>query len=382
MSRPGPKAARWAVPASAFAAIVAAAALSGPLSTADAEVPDLPALTPAEVLVKAQTADVTALSGTVRLTNALGLPDLGGLGDGSGDSLAALLAGSHDAHIAFDGPERARVALPTTLAETSWILGDDEMWSWDSESQRVLHARVPDHSDARHHGAAQTEGHSSGVGADPAAFAQRFLDDVSPTTELEVRSPRYVAGRAAYELALDPRSETSTVSEVTIAVDAETGLPLDVAVTAAGATEPVFELGFTEVTLAAPPPETFAFTPPPDATVVEADDPAALAAPGTPDHHRRHRRDGAAPPTPPPNAPAPQVSVVGEAWDSVAVVTGAALAPQVTKLFDAAPQVSTGTLSGRLVSTKVVNVVRLDDGRIALGAVHPDALMAALAASG
>lgn len=372
MRRPRHNAIRWAVPVACFAAVIALATLPGALSSAGASVPDLPTLTPAELLAKAQSADVEALSGTVVLRNDLGLPDLSGLGGGSADAVTALLAGSHEARIAVSGPDRVRVALPGSLVETNWILSGDDLWSWDSESQRVVHVSLAG-ADTGH------PQHPDRPDANPADLAQRILDAVTPSTDVAVRSPRYVAGRAAYELALVPKSGVSTVGAVAISVDAETGLPLDVAITPAGAGSPAFELGFTAVSFETPPDSTFAFTPPPGATVVEATDPAAVASPGTESYHRRHGGDRS--PAPAETQPQPQkptVDVVGAAWDSVAVVSGANLPPEVAKLFDAAPHVGSGATGGRLLTTKLVNAVLLDDGRIAVGAVTPDALLAAV----
>lgn len=375
MSHSRSKAIRWAVPAACLAAIIVLAALPGALAGAGASTPDLPELTPAELIAKAQSAHVDVLSGTVQLDNALGLPDLGGLGGGSADAITALLAGTHTARIAVSGPDHVRIALPTPLAETNWILSGDDVWSWDSQSQRVVHVSLAatggDHPDR-----------GNRPDANPTALAQQLLDAVTPSTDVSVRTPRYVAGRAAYELALVPRAGASTVGEVTVAVDAETGVPLDVRITASGAASPAFELGFTSVSFETPPASTFEFTPPDGSTVVEAPDASALASPGTESyHHRRHHVDTTGTTATGP-APQPAVHVVGAAWDSVAVVSGASLPPEISKLFTAAPRVESGGVGGRLVSTKLVNAVLLDDGRIAVGAVTSDALLAAVTPAG
>lgn len=366
-----PRAVRWVVPAACLAAIVALAVVPGTISGWAASAPDLPELTPLELLTKVQSSQVDTLSGTVQLRNDLGLPDLGGLGGGGGaDAVTALLAGTHEARIAISGADHVRIALPDALAETNWILAGDDVWSWDSESQRVVHVSLAGAADDHPRRPDRPD-------ANPADLAQRLLDAVTPSTDVSVRAPRYVAGRAVYELALVPRSGASTVGEVAVAVDAETGLALDVRITASGAASPAFELGFTSVSFEAPPASTFEFTPPAGATVVEAPDASALASPGTESYHRRHHTDATAAADAAP-APEPTVDVVGAAWDCVAVVSGASLPPEIAKLFGTAPRVEAGNIGGRLVSTKLVNAVLLDDGRIVIGAVGPDALLAAV----
>ena len=56
-----------------------------------------------------------------------------------------------------------------------------------------------------------------------AAMASSMLAMVHPTTTVSVRASAYVAGRAAYELVLVPRSAASTVGELVLAIDAATG---------------------------------------------------------------------------------------------------------------------------------------------------------------
>jgi hypothetical protein len=69
---------------------------------------------------------------------------------------------------------------------------------------------------------------------------------------------------------------------------------------------------------------------------------------------------------------------VGEAWDSIVILTGQRL-DRLDGLLSSATRVGTGATAGRLVTTKLVNVLLLDDGRILAGAVTPAALEAAAA---
>ena len=65
----------------------------------------------------------------------------------------------------------------------------------------------------------------------PDQVAQKVLADVTPSTTVTVASPVYVAGRPTYELVVAPKAAQSTVQDVTIAIDSNTGVPLRVQVT-------------------------------------------------------------------------------------------------------------------------------------------------------
>ena len=94
---------RWAVPAIALLGVLGVGAIPPLFQSAGASTPDLPTLSPAELLAKARTAQVTSLSGTVTLTSNLGIPSLGSLGGRGLTSLTDLLAGQHSAKVWIDG---------------------------------------------------------------------------------------------------------------------------------------------------------------------------------------------------------------------------------------------------------------------------------------
>lgn len=104
----------------------------------------------------------------------------------------------------------------------------------------------------------------------PQQIAQQFLAAVGPTTTVGVADNVMVAGRAAYQLTLAPKSTQSLVGQIAIAVDASTHLPLRVQVTARGSASPVFSAGYTAVSFATPAASNFTFTPPPGAKVKQA----------------------------------------------------------------------------------------------------------------
>ena len=384
---------RWLVPALVVAGTAAAAALPSVLPAGADPVPVLPALTPAQLLQKVHDAHVDSLSGDVTMSTNLGLPDLGALGVGGGTALD-LIAGTHTAHVWYDGAERVRLALDSPQAETDWIRNGSDVWSWDSSSQAVKHATL----EPGEHDADETA--TSGVASlDPIAAADELLAAVDPTTEITVRTPGYVAGRPVYELVVTPRSAASTVADGVVSIDAATGLPLAVRIDAKGSTTPAVRVSFTSISFDRPAASVFEFTPPPGAHVTEATSPADLLPLGVLGRGRRDHIDETATIDDRDASSTTAVTVsgatrraanvasqsntriVGTAWDSVAIVSGVNGGRQLQQLFANSPAVTVGSTTGHLVSTRLVNVLVLDDGRIAVGAVTPEALVAAVASA-
>jgi hypothetical protein len=231
----------------------------------------------------------------------------------------------------------------------------------------------------------------------PDQLAQEILAKVDPSTNVSVETPGYVAGRPVYELVLAPKAAASTIDRVTVSVDAATGAPLSTAITAKGETSPAFEVGFTAISFNQPDASVFAFTPPAGATVTQADSPAALLGlggrPGDAGGARRDPKDGSTPSIAPPGgarngsgplsvtpgSATPRTEVVGTDWTSVAIVKGVSTNGVIRSVLDNAQTVSGPAGTGRLVTTPLVNVLVLDDGRVVVGAVTPDALQAAAA---
>ena len=97
------------------------------------------------------------LSGTVKISTDLGLPDLGGLesslrlpapwgrvGDGSSADpsakLTELASGTHTLRVAADGPDKQKVSLLESAAEYSLIHNGKDVWGYDSKSNEVYHS--------------------------------------------------------------------------------------------------------------------------------------------------------------------------------------------------------------------------------------------------
>lgn len=364
---------RWLLAPALAAAFLVLAALVPRLGSASAE-PDLPELTPQQLIEKVGAARVDALSGTLRLSTNLGLPDLGGVAPQDGGSSAlSLLSGDHTARVWFDGPERARMALPDWMEETDVVRNGDDLWVWRSHTQTATHVDLSGHHGEGSDALDRSPGHTVPT---PAAVAHDVLAAVAPSTAVSVHDPAYVAGRPAYELVVEPRSTDSLVGKVVMAVDAATGLPLRVQVVSRSGGSPAVDLGFTAVSFSRPDADNFRFTPPPGAHVEQR------SGRDAPDDGPRPGVDG----PPPAGADHPQGTghdgrqVVGEGWDAVAVLDGADLSdPRAAGLVQQGRSVSGPWGSGRLLTSTLVDALVLDSGRVLVGAVTPERLEAVAA---
>jgi hypothetical protein len=373
---------RWAVTFATASAVVGGTFLVPAVANAD---PELPPTTAEELLADLASAEERPFSGTVVHTADLGLPELP-QGGGSTGELSTLLAGSTTLRLWSDGPERSRIAVMGALAETDVVRNGDEGWLWRSDEGTAYRAdlsQLPEEpaegeDDAAAPGVVGPDG-----ATDPATAARSALAALDPTTEVTLDGTTTVAGRDAYELVLTPRAQESLVGQVRLAVDAETSYPLRAQVIARGAGEPAFETGFTSISFTAPDEEVFAFEPPPGTTVEEVD-PEAFTGTGG---HQDGAPEGAA-------HDGQQPTVVGEGWASVVVLRDAAGAldpaaaggqggqgggdeggAEIGSAILAGFQPVQGDFgSGRVLSTSLVSVLALDDGRVLMGAVAPEVL--------
>ncbi|MFF9062556.1 outer membrane lipoprotein carrier protein LolA [Streptomyces sp. NPDC014882] len=374
------RAVRYIVPVTVMG--VAAATIGLVPALADSGDPDLPKITAQQLIEKIAASDVQQLSGTVKITTDLGLPDLGGLesgllsgatGDDEGGSsadpstkLTELASGTHTLRVAADGPDRQKLSLLESAAEYSLIHNGKDVWGYDSASNEVYH------STAKQAGAAES------VPATPKDLTDEALKAVDDTTSVTVDGTVQVAGRDAYKLLVEPKQSGSTVGAISVAVDARTGLPLKFTLTPASGGAAVVDAGFTQVSFARPSAATFDFTPPKGAKVTEGD--GADAPGGAPAPSKGAKGDLA--------GGLAGLDVLGEGWTSVATFdTGGEGVPSAGDLPDAGglggfldsfgDKVDGTFGSGTVFSTRLVNALVTDDGKLYVGAVTKDALVKA-----
>jgi len=380
---------RWAVPAVTAVALVGGGTAIGGLRAIAGD--GLPARTAAQLLVDVQQASLDGLSGTVVQQSDLGLPDLpiAGASGGTGSSdLTSLVSGTHTMRIWFAGPDKARMALLGTLGESDVIRNGQDVWVWASKDKTATHYVLPTH-DAAAKVATSPDQSAMPTPTDlptsPQDAAEKALAAITPSTEVTTSGTATVAGRSAYELVLKPKEATSLVAQVRVAIDGTEHVPLRVQVFAKSVADPVFEVAFSAVDFSRPDAAQFAFNPPPGTTVVEG---KAIAGPGATDPKVHAPQPGSA----------DMPTVIGKGWGTVLVArvpvpdastaTGGSTSAttdktiaQLMKFVTLLPKVSGSWGSGHLMAGTVFSALLTDDGRIVVGAVTPEGLYAALAAS-
>jgi outer membrane lipoprotein-sorting protein len=350
---------RWLVPATIAVAVVGGGAAAQTIA-ASAD-PVLPERSAAQLLVDLQTAKLDGMSGTVVSKADLGLPSLPNLGGAGTADLTTLLTGSHTLRVWYSGPDKARVALLNTLGEADVIHNGRDVWAWDSRTQKAVH-HVLSAEDAQR---AKSPAADS-LPRTPQEAADLALKSIDPTTIVTTGSTAQVAGRPAYELILSPRDTTSLVGQLRLAIDAEKHVPLRGQVFARGASDPAYEVAFTQVNFARPDDAQFRFNAPPGTTVEEA----PATGPGTAADQAGAAADKAKAGT----------KIVGTGWTSV-VVTQSAPQAAAGKRDNGAgalpgnlPKVNGDWGSGNLLTGKLFSVLFTDDGRVLAGAVEPQRL--------
>jgi outer membrane lipoprotein-sorting protein len=407
-----PRHARWAVPAGAVGVAAAVAAVSV-ITVAQAS-PELPARSAAQLLAAvARPASLPPLTGTVVETAALGVPQLPGTGDPT--SITSLLAGSHTIKVWYSDPAHIRLAIPVSMSETDVVRNGSTLWLWQSQSNTVTRKQLPAKISKEAQQAA-----SSPVPLTPQQAAQQVLKEVGPSTAVSVNPAVTVAGQAAYELVLTPKSSSSLIGKVTLALDgAHSDVPLRVQVFARGATTPAFQVGYTSVAFVQPAAANFNFTPPPGAKVttslagtafgggppvingkVRLRIRSAKAAPGSVQSVKIPLKGQVKP------VAAAKPTVLGQDWLSVAVLPAGALSgiPGAGSAASIAGQAAQGAAgdpvasgpgqdgailgallgsatpvhgawgSGKLLRTGLVSILETSSGQVLVGAVTPAVL--------
>lgn len=339
---------------------LAGLALSALPAGADDE-PVLPEIGAEELVASALAAEAPAFAGVAELKNELGLPAVPGTEALDFETV----------RVFHDGAEGARVQVERQASELTLVKNAQEAWAYDSQ-ERTAKGLTWDAADAD-----AARGHAEAELADPSQAAAEIIERLRPTSDIFVDGTAKVADRAAYELVLTPKpSEKTLLREITVAIDAETRIPLRFDVFANGTSDPVLSLGFVELELGAQDADLFEFTPPEGAEVetTEADDAAG------------ELRDGGE------DAVEERATTVGDGWDTVVIGEAPAEAPSEGS-FEGGPQggqdlsgmleqigtpVSGAFGSGTHVQVAVGGVVLTDDGRIAAGAVPRQVLVDAL----
>ncbi|HEX4702311.1 MAG TPA: outer membrane lipoprotein carrier protein LolA [Pseudonocardiaceae bacterium] len=321
--------------------------------------PTLPGTTPAALVQSVLTSSPPAMSGTVAITNNLGLPAVPGL--------PAALAGGNNNQIRVwtDGVHGSRISLPTPTSEETIIDDGTTVYDWNSATRTVTEHHLNKADGKTAHKAEPAKPDTSNANLDPASVARQLVSSVRQTSTISVDGTDVVANRPAYDLVLTPKpSQRTLLRQVRIAVDAQTHMPLQLTVLANNTNTPALQIGFNSIDIGPQDPALFRFSVPAGATVTNGD------------NKDKQSVDTA-------NQTAP--SIVGSGWETVVVMhlpssmgqSGKGPDPmRLVQEFGKPISGSWGT--GSLISTDVGNALVTSDGRVAAGFVPTQLLIKAL----
>lgn len=335
-----------------------------------------------------------------------------GSGAAPGAKLTELASGEHTLRVAMDGPDKHKLSVVEDASEYSIVHNARDVWAYDSGSNSAWHARSP-RSGAAHGG-------SAAESVTPQKAAQQALDAVGKSASVTVDGTAKIADRDAYQLVIKPKNAPdSTIGAVRIAVDADNGTPLKFTLTPHDGGKPVVDIAYQDVDFGKPAAKTFEFSPPKGTKVTEAD-PEKLGERGKTGEHGEHGKPGAGGPLGRPGDGAllegegPQkaleglsgLNIVGKGgdWNKVAEfdtgmkgalsgLTGSGAGagkdpgkdsgkggagPDAGKLLDSLTDEVKGDFgTGRVVSTRLVNALMTEDGKVYVGAVTKEGLIKA-----
>ncbi|WP_028049097.1 hypothetical protein [Cellulomonas sp. URHD0024] len=400
--------ARWTVPLVAAAAVGIAFAAPPLLASADSS--GLPTISPEQLAAQVAAAPQQPLSGTVVYTARLGLPALP-FKDVGGANPVSLLGGSSTMRVWTDGAERSRAALLGDVSEYSVVQDGPQAWTYSSTDNAVVHYTLDAADTARYDDlsakAAAGDLPVTGDLPTPAEAGQQAVAMAKQYSTVALDAQTTVAGRDAYQLVVTPKSQTTLIGRIVVAVDAKTSTPLRLQVWSRSDTKtPSLELGFTDVSFGTPADSVLSFSAPPGASTKDVVVPLP--------------EEGAQAPAVPGTLPE-GVTVSGTGWDSVVQAFGvdvpgllagdpaaATSLPGAKRQFDSkgaqqlydqfAPenkrgsgspigsldtsalydQLTTVVPEGHLLTSALLSVLVTDDGRVLVGAV-PGATLQALA---
>ncbi|NKQ57996.1 outer membrane lipoprotein carrier protein LolA [Amycolatopsis sp. K13G38] len=316
------------------------------------EAPTLPQISAEDLVSSVLSTQTPALDGTVKVDNNLGLPTTSLPG--------GMQLNVDSAHVFNDGAGNGKISIQQGNADTTIVRNDHTIWTYSSKDNSATKVTVPS--------GVATQKAPEGISSDPTAAAKQLMDKVRQSSTVSVEGTARVAGRAAYELVLTPKpTERTLLREVRVAVDAEKRVPLRLAVMTYGSADPALQIAFSDVEFTPQPASEFQFTPPQGAKVTEKQAQSQ-----------------------PQNAAKPDVTTVGDGWDTVLVgkATPQAMAPQQGKngrqvdpkalLGQFGKRVTGAFGSGYVITTNAATALITDDGRFAIGAVPQQVLIDAL----
>ncbi|MBT5088609.1 MAG: hypothetical protein HN693_01080 [Micrococcales bacterium] len=386
---------RW-VPSIAVPAVIAVGAIAVPLQ---ANAIDLPDLSPQQVMVLMQGADVTEFSGTIVKSSNLGLPTLEFSSMMSEDSIAQmeekmpaemadfvpaviesntltqaieLISGSHTIRVYVSGQDKLRAQILDPMSQRDLIVNGNEFWVYDAKMATALTGTVDIEADPAKQAEAEQKvlDYADSIALDlssPEAIADYLVSMVDETSQIQVGKDHSVAGRSAYQLIISPDSPNSLVASAAVSVDSETGMPLKVEIFSTAQVEAAMTVGFESISFGSVDQGLFSFTPPAGTSVETFDADELMATLDGYEKPEGYVSDYEVPAEP---------EVLGSDWDSVVHLAALpADIPQDLMATELFADMLTEVPGGKVFSTPLVNVLLTDSGEVYMGAVTIDYLL-------
>ena len=278
-------------------------------------------------------------------------------------------AGTHNANIYVDGINKARLQVLDLLSERDYIRNGSDLWAYDAGKSLAQHSVINEkemkQADAQARLLLSLYGTKLPFDyTSPAAVADYIVKEAGKYSTIITASDIKIADRGAYQITITPKNNQSLVASATVAIDAETGLPLAARVMAVGQSTPAFEVAFETIKFATPAASNFNFTPPAGSRVVE------LAAPTKEDVLRELAKAPALPTES--DAKAKLEELAAQGWGTVAQIP-ASMVPAQLRLLQANnslyKELTKPVAGGRVFTSALLNIYFADNGDVYAGSV-------------
>lgn len=162
-----------------------------------------------------------------------------------------------------------RLELQSTNGDSQIVVDKDAFWISDPASQTVYEGTLPSESSARHAGSDS----SPDSGVPSLAQIQSDINRLVAHVNLSgarTSDPGDIAGQPSYSVTISPKHDGGLLGSASLAWDAVTGTPLEVAVYRGDST-PVLSLKATNISFGSVPASDYAVSPPAGYKVVKVD---------------------------------------------------------------------------------------------------------------
>jgi outer membrane lipoprotein-sorting protein len=168
---------------------------------------------------------------------------------------------------------QVRIELQGNSGDAQILVSGGSFWIYDPTANTVYKGTIPGYSSS----SGSDKGSSKSDGVPTLADIENTLNHLAQKANLSGAIPGDQAGQAAYTVRISPKHDGGLLGAGELAFDAARGIPLRIAVYAAGAPDPVLDLEATNIDYGAVDPSIFKVSPPAGAHVVNVS-PASTGA--------------------------------------------------------------------------------------------------------